>query len=72
MHVLKMYDSFSIDIDRADGIYIYGRGHGHGVGMCQWGAMGMARQRYTYDDILTYYYPGTELKSLSAVKDLLN
>ncbi len=48
-----------------------GKGWGHGVGMCQWGAMGMARQQYSYDAILTYYYPGSELKTLSEVKHLL-
>ena len=48
-----------------------GKGWGHGVGMCQWGAMGMAQQQYTYDQILTYYYPGTQMvpvTSLEAVK----
>lgn len=38
-----------------------GKGWGHGVGMCQWGAYFMARQRYSYKDILNYYYPGTSL-----------
>lgn len=37
-----------------------GRGYGHGVGMCQWGAEGMARQGFKYRDILGHYYPGTE------------
>lgn len=39
-----------------------GRGLGHGVGMCQHGAMGMARAGLNYRDILEHYYPGTELK----------
>jgi len=38
-----------------------GLGWGHGVGLCQWGALGMARKGYTYKEILTYYYPGAEL-----------
>ncbi len=36
-------------------------GYGHGVGMSQTGAMAMAAQGYTYDEILAWYYPGTEL-----------
>ena len=39
----------------------YGRGWGHGVGLCQWGAYGMALQRYNYKHILLYYYPGVEI-----------
>ncbi len=41
-----------------------GRGYGHGVGMCQWGAKGMAEQGHTARQILTYYYPGTTLGTL--------
>ncbi len=39
-----------------------GRGYGHGVGMSQWGAMVMAREGYTWREILKYYYPDLELK----------
>lgn len=35
-----------------------GRGYGHGVGMCQWGAQGMARRGYSARQILEFYYPG--------------
>jgi len=35
------------------------KGYGHGVGMCQYGADGMARQGRTYKEILAYYYRGT-------------
>ena len=38
-----------------------GRGFGHGVGMCQTGAEYLARQRWEYDRILSYYYPGARL-----------
>ncbi len=41
-----------------------GRGYGHGVGMCQWGAKGMAEQGYSARQILEYFYPGTTLGSL--------
>lgn len=41
-----------------------GYGWGHGVGMCQWGAYGMALQRYNYRQILGFYYPSSELSKL--------
>ena len=41
-----------------------GRGYGHGVGLCQWGAKGMAEQGYPAKQILAFYYPGTALGTL--------
>jgi stage II sporulation protein D len=38
-----------------------GSGYGHGVGLCQWGALQMAREGKTYRDILSFYYPGTTI-----------
>ena len=35
-----------------------GRGWGHGVGLCQWGARGMAEEGKTWREILQHYYPG--------------
>jgi stage II sporulation protein D len=40
---------------------IIGGGNGHGVGMCQNGAIGMARKGNTYERVLAHYYPGTKL-----------
>jgi len=42
-------------------IIVTGKGNGHGVGMCQWGAIGMARAGGKFDDILTHYYRGTQI-----------
>jgi stage II sporulation protein D len=39
-----------------------GRGWGHGVGMCQTGAVGMARAGRTTEEILKAYYQGIELR----------
>lgn len=39
---------------------IAGEGYGHGVGMCQFGANGMARRGEGFRGILARYYPGTE------------
>lgn len=39
-------------------------GYGHGVGMCQYGAKGMAENGKSYQQILQHYYPGAELTIL--------
>jgi len=38
-----------------------GRGWGHGVGMCQYGAFGLAKMGVKYDEIISHYYTGVEL-----------
>ncbi len=45
-----------------DSVIIEGRGYGHGVGMCQFGALEMARRGKNYKEILYHYYPGTRIK----------
>jgi stage II sporulation protein D len=42
-------------------VILHGRGFGHGVGLCQEGAMNMAKKGYTFDQILGYYYPQMKL-----------
>ncbi|MDQ3264892.1 MAG: SpoIID/LytB domain-containing protein [Myxococcota bacterium] len=44
--------------------HLRGRGSGHGAGMCQWGAKLYADQGWDYLQILSHYYPGTELQTL--------
>jgi len=46
---------------RVVGFAFLGRGWGHGVGMCQVGAYGLAKQGFTYEQILKAYYTGIEL-----------
>jgi len=43
-----------------------GHGFGHGVGMCQTGAVRMARGGSSFQDILQHYYPETELVPLTS------
>ena len=38
-----------------------GRGWGHGVGMCQYGAFGLAKMGVRYDEIIKHYYTGVDL-----------
>ncbi|MGI9066332.1 MAG: SpoIID/LytB domain-containing protein [Pyrinomonadaceae bacterium] len=49
---------------RVAGFTFLGRGWGHGVGMCQVGAYGLARQGFTYEQILKAYYTGVELTKI--------
>ena len=47
--------------DGWDTFILHGKGWGHGVGLCQIGAAVMASQGYTYKEILSHYYPGTDV-----------
>ena len=47
-----------------DGYNITTKGYGHGVGMSQYGANGMAKNGYKYDEILKYYYQDTKIETL--------
>ncbi len=38
------------------------KGNGHGVGMSQYGADGMAKNGYNFDDILKHYYQGVAIE----------
>ena len=45
-------------------IIIKTKGYGHGVGLSQYGALAMAKKGYTYKEILSYYYLGTDLEKI--------
>ena len=57
--------STDFDIDINENIKITTRGYGHGVGMSQNGANEMAKQGYTYDQILKYYYQNINIENLN-------
>lgn len=61
--------NFEISLERDEKgvvqqVHIIGCGYGHGVGMCQCGAIGMARVGYTYQQILAHYYTGVRIRKL--------
>ena len=59
----KQRNKYGFAIEKNGNEFVfYGRGWGHGVGMCQWGAMAMAKEGYTAEKILMHYYPGTAIK----------
>ena len=42
--------------------YVFsGRGWGHQIGMSQYGALAMAEQGFTFDQIIEFYFPGTRV-----------
>lgn len=44
-------------------VVIRGRGYGHGVGLCQEGAMKMAKYGYNYYQIAQYYFPNAIIRN---------
>jgi stage II sporulation protein D len=60
---------FSIVSD-GDSLLLEGRGYGHGVGLCQEGAMGMAKRGINYDDIIQFYYKGVRIIDIGNVKKI--
>jgi len=53
--------NFKLTRDKADFVF-EGKGYGHGVGLCQWGALELAREGKNYRDILAFFYPGTTIE----------
>ena len=55
--------SATFTVTYAEGMFTFAvRGYGHGVGMSQHGADYLARQGYTYRQILEHYYIGTKIE----------
>ncbi|PNV71909.1 SpoIID/LytB domain-containing protein [Leptospira inadai] len=48
-----------------DGFLVKGMGSGHGVGLSQWGSFGMAKQNYSYTEILRHYYQGIDFARIT-------
>jgi SpoIID/LytB domain protein len=61
-----LYSSaFIVEKQETDGkisFILHGAGWGHGVGLCQIGAAVMGSKGYTYQQILTHYFPGAGLE----------
>ena len=56
--------AFDLRVD-GDEFMFSGRGWGHGVGLCQIGAAVMASEGHGYREILSHYYPGSEISDNS-------
>lgn len=61
----KMKSTLLTKIETAGGkVKISGKGFGHGVGMSQFGACGLAKQKRDYKYILKHYFNGITVKKL--------
>ena len=58
-----LFDVIAVD----DDIILQGKGYGHGVGLCQEGAMRMAKLGYSYAEILHFYYKNVHMIDLQAL-----
>ena len=58
--------NFTVEIKKRTA-YFEGYGWGHGVGMCQWGAFFMSRERFNAEQILGYYYPESKIKEIEEI-----
>jgi len=62
---VKIRSTWITGISESGGQFHFtGKGFGHGVGMCQWGANGMAQKGHAYDQIIQKYYPGTQIRNM--------
>lgn len=61
---LQLKSTFFSIYNQGDSVIFKGRGFGHGVGMCQEGAMRMAKLGYKYPDVINFYYQKTQLIDL--------
>jgi stage II sporulation protein D len=52
--------NFTVEL-KDEFLYFEGKGWGHGVGLCQWGACGMAQDGFTTEEILEFYYPHSQI-----------
>lgn len=61
---LQLKSSFFSVVAVGDTVILKGRGFGHGVGMCQEGAMRMAKLGYKCPEMINFYYQKTQLVDL--------
>lgn len=58
--------NFKITLVRGVALF-EGIGWGHGVGLCQWGSYLMSKERHNLEEILRFYYPGSEIREIKSL-----
>lgn len=61
---LQLKSTFFSITPIGDSVLFKGRGFGHGVGMCQEGAMKMAKMGYKYYEMINFYYQNIQMIDL--------
>lgn len=59
---------FSME-QKGDSVVFKGKGYGHGIGLSQEGAMEMARQGFSFSDILRFYYHQVQIRDILNIPD---
>lgn len=62
-------ENTGVDDNNITTFRIYGGGYGHGAGMSQNGAQAMAKEGKGYEDILKFFYHGSEVREAEASKE---
>ncbi|MBX7095884.1 MAG: SpoIID/LytB domain-containing protein [Flavobacteriales bacterium] len=60
---------FSVEMLNENTILLRGRGFGHGVGLCQEGAMKMAKLGFDYKTILLHYFTGVHIVDIRTLQN---
>lgn len=62
IRTLFSLNSTNFTVEYTDTTVVFNtKGYGHGVGLSQYGANGLAKEGKTYEEILKWYYTGTEI-----------
>jgi stage II sporulation protein D len=64
----KLRSTYFSVVSEGDSLVLKGRGYGHGVGLCQEGAMVMAKKGMNYEAIIKFYYSGVMIINVAGVK----
>ncbi len=56
---------FGIRREEDGNFFVKGLGSGHGVGLSQWGSYAMAKENFSYREILNHYYKGVDFARMS-------
>ncbi len=56
-------NNFMVSVKQND-FHVKGYGYGHGVGLCQLGALELAKRGYNYRQILSFYFPRHKMKKV--------
>ncbi len=61
----KLKSTYFSCYPEGDYVILKGRGFGHGIGLCQEGAMNMAKKGYNFLQIAQFYFPNANFKNIN-------
>ena len=63
----KLKSTFFSCYPEGEMVVIQGKGYGHGVGLCQEGAMKMAKYGLNFQQICNFYFPGARIEKMDQI-----